>query len=191
MLGEYVGGLMAPWRRINRMEFVAALTVLSLPGFLMMMLGAMDGLGGWMGAAQDMGQSVTNGGIDNLVNTVRGVGVPAETPTAQMMNLPGVINGLFLMMMYPFVRGRLLDRGYSVRIATIVAAVVQVSVLNDILAAFVGAKNGPVPFGMALGMLTFLAYTLLSFGGSRARKVYDKGPSRHSQLDDDFPPPRF
>jgi hypothetical protein len=85
----------------------------------------------------------------------------------------------------------LLDRGLSLRFATLLAVLIQLSVLNDILAALVGAPRGPLPFGMAFGMFTFVAYIALSFGGSRARKAYDKGPSRHSQLDDDFPPPRF
>lgn len=191
MLFDYITGLTAPWRRINRLEFIIALTVLSAPGFLMMMLGMMDSLGGWMGSAQSMGQSLKAGGIDHLVNTVRGVGAPADAPVKAMMDMPALINGLFMLLLYPFVRGRLLDRGLSLRVSTLLAVLIQLSVFNEVLAALVGAQRGPLPFGMAFGALTFVAYLALSFGASRARKAYDKGPSRHSQLDDDFPPPRF
>jgi hypothetical protein len=191
MFFDYLIGLMAPWRRINRIEFLAALTVLSLPGFIMLLMGIMDSVGGWAGHAQTMAQSVQGGGLDGLLNTARGGGVPAEPTVSAVMTLPALINGLFLLLMYPFVRGRLLDRGINLRAATLLAVVVQLSVLNDILAALVGAPRGPLPFGVAFGMLTFVAYLALSFGASRARKTHEKGPSRHSQLNDDFPPPRF
>jgi hypothetical protein len=190
MMLDYITGLTAPWRRINRLEFIMALTVLSAPGLVMMMLGMMENMGGWIGGAQDMTHSIKTGGVDHLVNSLRGVGVATAAPKA-VMDLPALINGLFMLLLYPFVRGRLLDRGLSLRVATILAVVIQLSVLNDVLAALVGAAHGPIPFGMALSALTFIAYIALSFGGSRARKAHDKGPSRHSQLDDDFPPPRF
>jgi hypothetical protein len=191
MFGEYIGSLMAPWRRINRIEFALALSILSAPGVILMALGFMHSTSGVMSGFQALNhfaQGGEIGSIETIINHAKGAVAPAATAAPQV-NLPALLNALCLLILYPFVRGRFLDMGYALRRATLLAVVVQISVLNDVLAAMVGAGNGPLPMAWAFGILTFVAYVGLTVAGSRARKMHDRGPSKHSQLDDDFPPP--
>jgi hypothetical protein len=194
MVMEYVGGLFAPWRRVNRTEFVLALTLLTLPGLLMQVTGMMESASGWLntlGQLRESFNAAQSGGPAMLQTLGDQVSQIAGAPqaVAKTANVPGLINAVCLLMLFPFIRGRLLDGGQSAKMATFFTLLLQVSVINDAMAALAGTGSGPLPYGFVFGLMTFMGYTVLSLRGSRARRRNPLGPSRHTQLDDDFPPP--
>jgi hypothetical protein len=194
MVVEYMGGLFAPWRRVNRTEFVVALTLLTLPGLVMQVTGMMENASGWLNTLGQLRESVNaaqSGGPVILSNLIGQVTDMAHTPqaVAKTANMPGLINAVCLLLLFPFIRGRLLDIGQSAKVATILTLLLQISVVNDAMAALAGSTQGPLPLGLLFGVITVIGYTVLSLRGSRARRRMVLGPSRHAQLDDDFPPP--
>lgn len=192
---EYLNGLLQPWRRVPRAEFVVALTVLSAPGLMMLLGGMAEGgsslLGPLLEARAAIGQAQQGnvGAVQQLLASAQsGINTSPGMPLADShpINLAGLLDSLCLLLLTPFVRGRWLDLGASAKAATILALVVQLSILGNALAAVAGQPV--LPYGWALSLLTLAGYTWLASRGGKPRKaVHERVFHGMKQPDDDYP----
>jgi hypothetical protein len=194
---EYLHGLLQPWRRVNRAEFIGALTVLSLPGLLLFLNGMVTGGAGILGPVLDLSNTLTMGqpgpvGALNTLQQLSGAG-PAGTQATAVgvpFDFASLLNGLCLLLLTPYLRGRLLDMGYSARASMGGGWAIQLSVLNTTLQAL--TEQNLLPWAWFFGLFTALAYLWLSLRGSQARTRPIKavhGPASRAKLtpDDDYP----
>jgi hypothetical protein len=193
MFGEYITSLLSPWRRVARAEFNIAMTLLSLPGFMLSLMGMMSSGGNMFSSLSGLAKGFQGGqgGLEGLVNTL-GAPIVSATPVVAgpMVDVGGLLNGLLMLLFTPFVRGRLLDMGISSRNALILAFLVQASVLNGTIQSLTGA--GVLPYGLAFGLLTFVAWGVLAVKASKARTVgaiARPGTVIRARDDDDYPIP--
>lgn len=191
---EYFNDLLQPWRRVSRAEFVLALTVLSAPGMVMMLAGMMESGSSLIGpllnakAMVNQAQSGDMAALQQLAQQLSGPGSSSSgvTPAALPLNLGGLVNSLCLLLLTPFVRGRLLDIGYTAKAAMVLALVVQLSVLAGAFAAV--AQREILPFGWLFGLITLVGYTWLTIRGGKPRKpVHERAFHGTRPTHDDYP----
>lgn len=194
---EYFNDLLQPWRRVSRGEFVLALTVLSAPGMVMLLAGMMESGSSLIGPLLDakamvsQAQSGDMAALQQLTqqltgSTSSGAATSGVTPAALPLNLGELVNSLCLLLLTPFVRGRLLDMGYTAKAAMVLALVVQLSVLAGAFAAV--AQREILPFGWLFGLLTLVGYTWLTIRGGKPRKpVHERAFHGTKPTHDDYP----
>ena len=199
MIAEYLAAVWAPWRRVNRTEFNLALLLLSLPGLLLSVFGGMDSAAGLFGTLGNLSNAMQGGGgvgdleamhrmVSSLNSTVAGAAAPAATAVAAPLNIGALLGNVLLFLALPFVRGRLLDIGYGSRTAMVGALLIQLSVLDGVLAVFGG--KGLLPLGWVFGLLTFVSYFYLSLKAAAPRtrrRIGADGVARIVGDDDDYP----
>jgi hypothetical protein len=192
---EYLNGLLQPWRRVPRVEFAVALTVLSAPGLIMLLGGMAEGgsslLGPLLAAREAVGQAQQGNlaAVQQLLaqaQTATNAAPGAPVADANPINVAGLLDSLCLLLLTPFVRGRWLDMGYSAKAATVLTLVVQVSIFGNALAAVAG--QALLPYGWLWGLLTLVGYTWLASRAGKPRKaVHERVFHGMKQADDDFP----
>jgi len=191
---EYFNDLLQPWRRVSRGEFVFALTVLSAPGMVMMLGGMMESGSSLIGPLLDakamvsQAQSGDMAALQQLTQQLTGPSSTSTgvTPAALPLNLGELVNSLCLLLLTPFIRGRLLDMGYTAKAAMVLALVVQLSVLAGAFAAV--AQREILPYGWLFGLLTLVGYTWLTIRGGKPRKpVHERAFHGTKPKHDDYP----
>ncbi len=112
--------------------------------------------------------------------------VAATSTTVAPFNMAGLVNGLCLLLLTPYIRGRLLDMGYAAATAAIVAWVLQVSVLHDTFTALTDFKF--LPMAWLFSFATMLGYFWLTLRGSQSKKpVHERLFKATPAANDDFP----
>jgi hypothetical protein len=192
MIGEYVLGLLAPWRRVGRAEFSLAVGVLSLPGLIMMLMGTLAAGATWLGPLQPLLSTSTPdaAALERLLQQLQTSQLMLNHEAAIGLDIPAFFSAMCLLLATPFCRGRLLEMGYSPRVAVVMSLLMQLSVLNSAIAAVAGA--GPLPYAAAFGLLTLVGYTWLAIRPGKPRTHRARGPANVAARqrlvdDDDFP----
>lgn len=191
---DYLNSLLQPWRRVPRMEFVIALTILSLPGLVLMLGGLLEGGSGMFGpllAAREALQGAVPTGLPQAGTLLPTLTGPAAPSTALANTVPhpfdatALVNALCLLLVTPYVRGRLLDLGWAGSAISMGVLLLQASVLVDAAQALAGFT---LPYGWVLQGLTMVGYLALSILGSRARPPVHTRMFQPNRADpDDFP----
>jgi hypothetical protein len=194
---EYLHGLLQPWRRVNRAEFIGALTVLSLPGLLLFLNGMVAGGAGILGPLLDLPNilAMAQPGPAGALHALQQLsGADAADTQAAVVALPldfaSLLNGLCLLLLTPYLRGRLLDMGHSARASMAMGWAIQLSVLNATWQAL--TDQNLLPWAWAFGLFTALAYLWLGLRGSQARTrltkaVHGQASRAKFTTDDDYP----
>ncbi len=202
MIQEFLSWYLAPWRRIGRKEFGIGLTVATLPGFLLILLGIGSGAGSFIAPLMDLttlSQPVGNmelerhpvdvsvgteqlknvGFAPQIHNPFRSqpeVSAPTVPEAPRAFDWSGLISGLCLLLIVPLVRMRLRDMGWFGWHEMVITGVMSVSVVGSVIQSLTGYDV--IPLGMLWSSLNFMGYLWLTLAKSQPRvPVHERIPS--------------
>ncbi len=170
-LEDFFHWYLASWRRIDRKGFGIALLIVSVPSLLAVFFMA-EGAGGFIGPILDILFALK--GIGNGSDAMGAL----ETAQGAIASLSGsgaepggiawmaVLNNVLLLALFPLCRMRLRDMGYTGRQELGWAIAFNVSVVNALIAAFVG--EGVIPLSWLWTLLNFGGYIWLSSAKGKA-----------------------
>lgn len=197
MFDEFLSWYLAPWRRMGRVEFGAFLAAVSVPGFLLMILGFADSVTGWLAPVAgmlDIGKQMTSAAnasmtdpaaLQDVANQLTGdafmpgMNAASTAAAAAHFDWPGLVNNVLLLALVPLCRMRLRDMGKTGKTELVWTVLLNVSPLIALLAVF-GVDF--IPLGWAFGLLNFGGYIWLCMAASAPRvPAYERIPAPQPQ----------
>jgi hypothetical protein len=185
MFEDFLAWYLAPWRRMGRKEFGIILTLATVPGIVIMLVGWGSGAGsvlepilGFMGAGQQLGQTFNNAGdlanlqqgLERMQSGLTGLGSSAPAaPAVSHFDWGGLINALCLLACVPMCRMRLLDMGWVGWQSLTLLALINLATVGDLVHVVSGFDV--LPAAWVFSMLNFCGYFWLMLAKSRVREA--------------------
>lgn len=192
-LDDFFNWYLASWRRIDRKGFGLALLIVSVPSLLALFTMA-EGAGGFIGPMLDVVgalKGVSAGGdasaaLESAQNAMSSLNGGSAGPNG--IAWMAVLNNVLLLALFPLCRMRLRDMGYTGRQELGWAIAFNISVVDALIAAFIG--DGIMPFGWLWTLLNFGGYIWLSSAkGKGSLAVHERMDYSTSDTTGDRPDP--
>jgi hypothetical protein len=185
MLNDFFTWYLAPWRRINRLQFGVILTLVTVPGLIMSFIGIgnmasgfLGPLTGALGAGQGLQNAVSSGNLGDIQQSLGAINqllptTAGHTVTQAPAGIPwgSLFNNLLLLAIVPLCRMRLRDMGWVGWKEIALTVIFNISVLNAVLENLFAVDL--LPANTLFGMANFIGYAWLCFAKSKPREEID------------------
>lgn len=182
-LQAFLAWYLAPWRRIGRKEFAIALTVATVPGLILMVVGLGDSAGHFFGPlmnlanmGQGMDAAVNSGDVAALQGHMNSMGNSfssfgnllggGQAEQAFHVDWSGAFNNVLLLALLPLTRMRLRDMGWFGKQELALTLAFNLSVFGSLVDSLTGWN--PLPMASLFGILNFGGYMWLSMAKGKA-----------------------
>lgn len=183
MLEDFLHWYLSSWQRMDRKKFGLILTLATVPGMLIMVIGwgssagsFLEPLLGLMGQGGQLTQAMNGGDLSSLnPDALQGMlsGL-TSAPTAvagahHAFDWSGLVNTLCLLACVPMCRMRLLDMGWQGRAQLLLVGLINLATLGDLVHVLTGFDV--LPLGWVFSLLNFAGYMWLMLAKSKPQEA--------------------